>query len=276
MKKALTAVMAAALLVGCGNADETYRPERYTADKKDENKFYAENSATAQTSHSESVTQSTASAAFVPATNGEMRQTFLSDGDTLAYIAENLFSNGEYFTVVASAKKTETETDSTIYINGKLYEAPMLTLYQGRRILDTVTPDIPEGDRFITLESAADSYYYGGEVISNMREFGAAEYPDILGLVFRSGSPEAAVPEYARYFAVFDGKLAELSIYENGSRVSPRGTKLEPSSVGVAKQFLTVRKSGGGGYEVIKYEYHFDVENRRLTRKQVKFYGWEY
>ena len=106
-----------------------------------------------------------------------------------------------------------------------------------------------------------------------MREFGAEEYPDILGLVFRGSSAEAAVPEYARYFAVFDGKLTELAICENGKEVRPRGAKLEPVSAGVAKQHLTVKKAGGG-YEVIQYEYRFDVENRQLNRQKVRFSGW--
>lgn len=281
MKKAMVAAISAValLLSGCGNTDETYLPEQYVAenDSRDKNEAHTENSVQAvYSSRPVSSAHTSSVSAFTPTPDGELRQTFQADGDTLSYIAENVFSGGEYYTVVVSAKRTDTRTENTVYINGELYEKPTLSLYHKMRKRSTLVLDIPDGDRFITLESAADSYFYGGEVISNMREYGAAEYPDILGLVFQSRNAEAAVPEYARYFAVFDGKLTELAIYENGNAVSPRGAKLEPSSVGVAKQFLTVRKSGGNGYEVIKYEYRFDIENGLLIRKRVKFYGWEY
>ena len=275
---AAAAVLAVALLGGCGNTDETYRPEGYIDTAEQQNStFYSEISkpaaARAYALPSESAVLP---AALDPAPEGELRRTFTADGETLMFIAENIFSEGKYYTVTASASRTDTETQNTVYINGKLYSEPVLTLHQQWRKLDTVRLEIPDGDRFIALESAADNYSYGSEVISNMREFGAEEYPDVLGLVFRSSNTEAAVPEYARYFAVFDGKLAELAIFENGSEVSPRGAKLEPVSEGVAKQFLTVLKSSGTGYEVIKYEYHFDLENKRLNRQQVRFYGWEY
>ena len=36
-----------------------------------------------------------------------------------------------------------------------------------------------------------------------------------------------------------------------------------------------VAEKPSGGYTVIKYEYSFDVENKCLNRKQVKFTGWE-
>lgn len=274
MKRSAAAVLAVILLSGCGNADETYRPASYIdTPEKSERVVYTEISGSAEMyacfPQPESV--------FTPAApDGELRQTFTSDGGKLAFTVENLYSDGNYYTVVASAPRTDAEDENTVYINGELYGEPVLTLYQQWRKLDTVKLDISDGDRFLTLESAADSYSYGSEIISDMRAFGIAEYPDILGLVFRSTVTEAAVPEYARYFAVFDGKLTELEIYENGSRVSPRGAKLEPVSAGETKQFLTVLRSDGSGYEVIKYEYRFDLENKRLNRQQVRFYGWDY
>ena len=103
----------------------------------------------------------------------------------------------------------------------------------------------------------------------------AEEYPDIIGLIFQSDNSEAAVPIYERFFTVFGGKLAELPIYENGYEVNPRGAKLEPKSAGVAVQHLTVPKSSGDGYEIVKYQYSFDTENKRLNKQQVRFYGWE-
>lgn len=273
MKRFLAAALAAALLGGCGNADETYRPAGYIDPvSQAESTFVTEISRPAA-AH---VSNSAASSSAAPAPNGVLRQTFSSEDDALIFTVENLFSGGEYYTVTAAATRTDVESKSTIYINGELYGEPLLTLYKDGRQTGVLKLGIPDGDRFITLESAAENYSYGGEIISNKREFGAEEYPDILGFVFRSGSPEAAVPEYTRYFAVFEDKLTELAIRENGSKVDPRGTKLEPVSAGVAKQFLTVLKSGGGGYEVIKYEYVFDVDNKCLNKKQVKFYGWDY
>lgn len=273
MKRSAAAVLAVIILSGCGAADETYRPAVYTdiSDKR-ELTVYTEVSDTAEayaySSHSESN--------MPAAPDGVLRQTFTSDDGELVFTVENVFSGGEYYTVTASASRTDIKSENTVYINGELYGEPVLTLHQQWRKLDTVKLDIPDGDSFLTLESAADNYSYGSEIISNMREFGAAEYPDILGLVFRSTVTEAAVPEYARYFAVFDGKLTELEIYDNDSKVSPRGAKLEPVSAGLAKQFLTVLKTNGTGYEIIKYEYRFDLENRRLNRQQVRFYGWDY
>lgn len=277
MKKASAAVLAAALLSGCGSADETYRPAMY-ADTAPQPKsaVYTEISRPAEANTYISTPESALPlpAALEPAPEGELRQTFTSEDGRLVFIVENVFSDGIYYTVTASASKTDIEGKNTVYINGGLYEEPVLTLYRDLRELDSIRLGIPGGDRFITLESAADNYSYGGEIISNMREFGASEYPDVLGLVFRSSSTEAAVPEYARYFSVFDGRLSELAIYENGSEVRPRGAKLEPVSAGLAKQYLTVLRSSGTGYEVIKYEYRFDLENKRLNRQQVRFYGW--
>ena len=282
MKKfAAAAVLAVVFLSGCGNTDETYRPEGFSEPTEQaENTFHAEISKPAAAnfsmSPSELLPQSGAASA-APASGGDRspKQTFTSNSNELIFTVENLFSDGEYFTVTVSASKADGESQNTVYINGGLYEQPVLSLLKDGEQVGSLTLDIPSGDRFVMLESAADNYSYGSEIISNMRDFDADEYPDVLGLIFRSGA-EAAVPEYARYFAVFDGKLAELPIYENGSKARPRGAKLEPVSAGLAKQFLTVLKSSGSGYEIIKYEYRFDLENKRLNRQQVRFYGWDY
>lgn len=280
MKRAsAAAVLTAMLLSGCGNSDETYRPEGYfDDDEQTKSTYYAEISEPAEAYAPDPSSESTAqsvSAASVPDVtfpDGEIHRTFTSDSGKLSFTVYNVFSNGEYYTVAASATKTDSARNA-VYIDGESYEEPELTLFKNGQQLDSVKPGIPDGDSVLVFESAADNYSYGIEIISSMREFGASEYPDVFGLVFRSGS-DIAVPEYARYFAVFDGKLTELAIFENGSETGPRGARLEPVSAGVAKQFLTVPASNGG-YKVIKYEYSFDLENRRLNRKQVKFYGWE-
>ena len=204
----------------------------------------------------------------------ELAQTLTSDNGKVTFTLENMFSCGEYYTVTVSAEKAE--NGSTLYINGEAYGSPVLTLFKNGEPIDTVKLDIPDGEHFMIFESTKDNVSYGSEIISNMRDFDAAEYPDILGLVFRGSSTEAAVPEYARYFAVFGGKLTELPIYDNGIKVKPRGAKLEPVSAGLAKQYLTVLKSNGYEYEIIKYEYRFDLENKRLNRQQVRFYGFDY
>lgn len=276
-RSSAAAVLAVTLLSGCGNADETYRPEWYvdTAEQKEEAILRDTEISKPAAAHVYTPTSESAPL-FTPTYDGELRETFTSTENELIFAAENVFSDGEYYAVVVSAAKTDTESQNTVYINGELYEAPKLTLMSTGGQLGSVTLEMSNGDRFLTLESAADNYSYGSELISNMRDFGAAEYPDVLGLVFRSSNAEAAVPEYARYFAVFNGELTELAIYENGNKVSPRGAKLEPVSAGLAKQFLTVLKQSGAGYEIIKYEYRFDLENKRLNRQQVRFYGWDY
>lgn len=285
MKRFAAAVISAVILLsGCGNTDETYRPEAYSdTPEQKENAFHSEISKPAAAHASvlppESKPQSadvSVPAAPVSAGDRELKQTFTSNDSKLIFTVDNIFSDGEYYTVTASAAKADNESKNTVYINGELYEKPVLTLLKDGIQLDRIDLDIPSGERFVTLESAADNYSYGSEIISNMRDFDAAEYPDVLGLIFRSNSAEAAVPEYTRFFTVFGGKLAELPIFENGSEVRPRGTKLEPVSAGTAKQFLTVLKSSGEGYEIIKYEYRFDLENKRLNRQQVRFYGWDY
>lgn len=274
MKKFAAAVVSAVILLsGCGSADETYRPEGY-ADAPESSAAHAEPPKQGAAASDISSVSSGAShtAQNAPQTeedaDGSIVRTLASDDEKITFTLKNMFSGGEYYTVSVSAEITE---------NGASYGSPVLALLKNGETIDTLRLDIPENERFMVFESAADGSYYGSEIISNMRDFGAEEYPDILGLIFRGGSTEAAVPEYARYFAVFGGKLAELDIYENGAKVKPRGAKLEPVSAGLAKQYLTVLKGNGRlEYEIIKYEYRFDLENKRLNRQQVRFYGFEY
>lgn len=193
----------------------------------------------------------------------EIIPTLIAENDKSTLELANIYSEGKLFSVTASV--------------GTSARGEFLTLIlsQNGERRDTLGVAIPKGDSFVFLENAEDNSTYGFETLSNLREFDAPEYPDIIGFIFREENGEAAVPIYARYFAVFGGSLRELPVYENNKTVPPRGAKLESKSPGIAVQHLTVLRSGGEGYEIIKFEYYFDLENRRLDKKQVKFYGWE-
>ncbi|MDE6726816.1 MAG: hypothetical protein K2J80_02620 [Oscillospiraceae bacterium] len=272
-----SAVLAAVMLLcGCGGADETYRPEGYVtpADSAPPTTALAAPSEAVAATPSESALSDSRSAESSGA-NHDIAAAPYADNDTLRFTLENVFSGGEYYTVSVSGTRSNDSGGDTVSINGEAYDIPELTLSKDGEQLGSLQLTADSGEHFVLLENIAKNSSYGYEIISNMREFGAAEYPDILGLVFRGGN-ETAVPEYARYFAVFDGTLAELPIYENEQPVDPRGAKLEPASAGAAKQYLTVLNSSGSGYHVIKYEYRFDLDNRRLNRQQVRFTGWNH
>lgn len=282
MKKFAAAVVCIVIaLSGCGNADETYRPAGY-ADELSESPGLddplekpepaepkpsaAQTSASAQSSggvSEQSRTSSAYSYSIPPGEIPDITQELDAHGDTTRLTLYNVYAQGEFYSVTASAEQTAGRTALT------------LALSQSGQTLQTLNIYVPDGERFVLLENAEDNSSYGCEMLSNLREFGAAEYPDLIGLIFRGSNTEAAVPEYARYFAVFGGRLSELPIYEDGRRTAPRGAKLEPKSAGVAVQHLTVLRSSGEGYEIIKFEYRFDLENRRLDKRRVKFYGWD-
>lgn len=274
MKRYAAVTLAAALLflTGCGEADETHVPAGYFAESAEPTAgiskpraFSSESSAAGVSS--EEPRQSSAPPEIVYSYTAENVPEIiprLNIGDDRAKLEiNNVYSEGQLFTVTASVGE------------GVTGELLTLTLSQDEKRCDLLLTEIPRGDSFVFLENAEDNSTYGFEALSNLREFDAPEYPDIIGFIFREENGEAAVPEYARYFAVFGGKLRELSVYENDKEVPPRGAKLEPKSPGKAVQHLTVLRSGGEGYEIIKFEYHFDPENKRLNKRQVKFYGWE-
>lgn len=282
MKKPITAAVIAAVLMlsGCGTFEETYQPEVYVSSAKEAVPDTPPASAPERSGEPlvrAPVRRTAGTAAYTsaPPDDHELKTTVRSGGDKITFTLDNLFSEGTYYTVTVSGTKTAAQ-DDTVTINGEPYGSIEITLLRDGRQLDCMPLEIPSGDRLVILESAAENLSYGYELISNARDYNASEYPDILGLVFRSSETEAAVPEYARYFAVFGGKLANLPICVNGNEVSPRGAKLEPRSAGFAVQHLTVLKASGEGYEIVKYEYRFDVENKRLNKQQVRFYGWEY
>ncbi len=275
------AIVTVLILSGCGTFEETYQPEVYVSCSKEtalnaaSSDFSEESVASSASADVRQETDAAALAKIRP-DDHELKTSLSASGGRIVFSLENVFSEGRYYTVTVSGTKTAAHGGNTVTINGELYGNIEIALLQDGKQLDRLPLEIPNGDRIVILESAAENLSYGYELISNVRDYGAEEYPDILGLVFRSRETEAAVPEYARYFAVFGGKLEKLPIYMNGSEVSPRGAKLEPRSAGFAVQHLTVLKASGNGYEIVKYEYRFDLENKRLGKQQVRFYGWEY
>ena len=277
MKKIAATIAAILLLSGCGKADENYRPEHYVYSTE----THAENQNDGSSESSTSIPESSSSSSTItstvkskPAESHNISQSVSSDSDTLKFTIDNVFSGGQYYDIVVSASKSDTEGKDTIIIDGILYGGVSLTLFKNGKQTDRLPIEVPNGEHFVLLENVADKLSYGYDFISNMREYGAEEYPDILGLIFQNDS-DIYVPVYERFFTVFDGKLTELPIYQNNVEVEPRGAKLEPKSAGVAVQHLTVPKSNGNGYEIVKYEYRFDTENKRLNKQQVRFYGWE-
>lgn len=283
MKKFAAIIAAIMLLSGCGVSDETYQPEKYV-DISDNTQSASPTPAPPhQSSAATSSHTSSAEVSRIQNNNTEesgireLKTAPAADQNKLAFTIENLFSEGEYYTLVISGTKTDETEKSTITSNGEYYSDIALTLFKDGRQIDRLAADVLNGERLMILESAAEELSYGCEVISNLRKFGTEEYPDFIELVLRGGSNEAAVPEYARFFTVFNGKITELLVYENGIKTSPRGAKLEPRGAGLAVQFLTVLKNNGlEEYKIIKYEYRFDLENKRLNKQQMRFYGYEY
>ena len=207
----------------------------------------------------------------------EAIQTPRIDGDRLTFRIVNVYADGQYYTVdISGIKYTGAEGTpdiDTTYINGELYGDFRLELMQKGEILDSLKINVPRDDRFLILESVTEGLSYGCELISNKRDFGSDEYPDLIQLDYHILN-EVEVPQYARYFAIFDGKLTEVPVYENGKEVAPYGTHVETKDAGLMVQHI-VAEEYNGSYTVIKYEYTFDVEKRSLVRKQVRFYGWE-
>ena len=162
------------------------------------------------------------------------------EGSRLSYSIMNVYSEGDYYTVEISCIKlvetTEATELETTYING---------------VLQDLT--------------------YGCELISNMRDFSAKEYPDLIQLDFHMIN-EAEVPQYARYFAVSGAKLTEVAVYENEREVAPYGTHLEPESAGLMIQRIVAKEYGE--YTVKQYEYTFDPETLTITRKRVRYTGY--
>jgi len=265
MKKTRTAAVlcAAILLTGCAGEKRKSSSESTSVSvKTEESSFYTEESTASETS------------------SGTAPDIMLSSQvskDKLLFKIQNVYSDGDCYEADICGERLDEgnsgDKDGTVTIDGELYGGFKLRLYKDGMPANTIVIAVPEGDRFLIMESVKKELEYGCEVISNKRLFGADEYPDIIQLDFYKAN-EVEAPQYARYFAVFDGKIAEVPVYEDGAETSPYGTHPEPKSAGLMVQHLTA-DDGAGGYTVLKFEYTFDVENKRLQKKQVKFYGWE-
>lgn len=275
MKKILSAaivVFSVIIFVGCNleNSETSYHYTSATQPPTEEPPPAAVTTTTANTSAQTSLDASD----VIP----EAIQTPRVQGDRLSYTIINIYSESDYYTVEISGVKyksyEESETDiDTTYINGDLYGDFRLDLLKRGEVIDSLKINVPRDDRFLILESVAENLSYGCEIISNKREFLAEEFPDLIQLDFHIIN-EVEAPQYARYFAVFGGKITEVPVYEDGEETAPYGTHLEMRSAGKMIQHLVAEKPSGG-YTVIKYEYSFDVENKCLNRKQVRFTGWE-
>ncbi len=197
------------------------------------------------------------------------------DGIRLSYSIVNVFSGGEYYTVDISGVKLTDTADApdieTTYVQGDLYGDFRLDLLKQGEIIDTLKINVPRDDRFLIFESVTQELTYGCELISNMRDFGTSEYPDLIQLDFHILN-EAEVPQYARYFTVSGGKLYEVPIYENGAESAPYGTHLEPESAGVMIQRIVAKEYGE--YTVKQFEYTFDPDSLIMTRRRVQYTGY--
>lgn len=201
--------------------------------------------------------------------------TARQDGDRLVYTRENVWSGGQTYTVEISGARQDGAaiTDETTYVKGKVYGDFRLEIVSGGEVQSSLKINVPRDDIFLILDSSADGIDYGCDILSSKELYGSTQYPDIIQLDFYRKS-DYEVPQYARYFAIINGEMTELDIYENGAPVSPRGTHPKMRSAGMFVQHLCV-KNGSGGYEVIQYEYRFDVQNKRLNRKKVRFTGYK-
>lgn len=278
MKRFAAAITAFMLcLSGCGYDDETYQPA-----------YFGDESSSTETANAPEPAQSAASVvssliqhtSTLPENNTSREITLNprpSDSE-LTLTADGIYSDGKFYTVEVTGKKSADQTalpdDKTTYVNGVLYGDFRLKSSLNGDPTGILKLDIPRDDMFLVMDYIAEDMTYGCEVISNYRQFGAEEYPDIIELDFYING-ELEVPQYARYFAVLNGEIAEIPVYEGGSAAKPLGTHLEPKSAGRMVQHLTISSGAPNSYEIVKYEYIYDIENHRLNRKRVKFYGWE-
>ena len=205
-------------------------------------------------------------------------QTARVNGERITFTADDVFSEGQYYSVMISGAKMANQSagvsNDTTYIDGILYGDFRLDLYKAGTLADTLKINVPADDSFLILEDLVGEKKNNGFMLrSHKEEFSDDSYPDLVQLDFKR-QEGMAVPEYARYFAVFDGKLDEIRFYDNGNEVAPIGTKAKMRGDGIFTQNLTIQ-DGKGGYTVIKFEYSLDLDRHRFNRKQVRFTGWE-
>ena len=202
-------------------------------------------------------------------------QTPRIEGDRLSYSIKNVYSAGNYYTVEISCIKLSENSEATkletTIIDGCLYGDFRLDLISRGEIIDTLKINVPRDDSFLIFENVLKELTYGCEIISNMRDFQADEYPDLIQLDFTILN-EVEVPQYARFFAISGDKLSEIPVYENGIETAPYGTHLEPKSAGLMIQHIVAKEHGT--YTVKQYEYTYDPEKLTLTRKRVRYTGY--
>lgn len=275
-------ILAAAVVIGiiplssCNDVEENYRPEYYV-EYEDERTDETDNAPlpTAAKPAAAAIGQRAETAAVRD--NGVPETTSYSeaDGGRLTFTVGNIFSQGEYYTVSVVGEKSDDKPldETTTYVNGELYGDFRLVLLKDGAELDSIAINVPRDDRFLIMDSVLGNLSYGCAVLSNKRDFSTDDYPDIIQLDFYKVN-ELEIPQYGRYFAIFDGRLAELPVYENGAEAEPCGTHLEPRGEGRAVQHLCVYTPSGKSLMVAKYEYIFNLEERRLDKRKVDFLGW--
>lgn len=277
MKIIAAAIVAFLLcLSGCGYDDATYQPAYF-----DDESSSADSNAPESTQSAVSIAVSPAVSYSLPLPEPEPEITLtprFSDSEITLTVG-GVYSDGSFYTVDITGRKSVDQTaapdDRTTYVNGVLYgEFRLKSSGADGEATGILNLEVPRDDMFLIMNNVAENLTYGCEVISNYRQFGAADYPDIIELDFFINN-ELEVPQYARFFAVLNGEIAEIPVYENGSPAQPLGTHLEPKSAGRMVQHLTVSSGISNRYEIVKYEYIYDTENNRLNRKRVRFYGWE-
>jgi len=249
------------LLCGCGVIEENYLPDDYGGTVEIENSAAHEAAPVelpAAKPHADAVNIADGAENDVPAIECSAE----INGSSYAYTVNNVYARDGYYTVHIVGEM----------LDGALGKFRLVLLKDGAE-LDSLTLDIPDGDDFIIMDSVANGLAYGCGIISNMRDFAAEDYPDIIQLDFYKEN-ELEIPQYGRYFAIFDDKIAELEVYENGVETAPRGTHLELRSAGRMVQHLCVYTPSGQSLMVEKYEYIFDIEKRRLNKRKVDFLGW--
>lgn len=275
MKKIFVITVIFALFIsGCGYADETYQPAYF-----DESSSSIEKEKPAQSASSvvSSLIQHTPT---LPETaTPEITLTSSHTNNELKFTVDGVYSDGKFYTVNITGKKSADQTaspdDKTTYVNGVLYGDFRLKSSLNGEETGLVNLEIPRDDKFLIMNSVTENLTYGCSVISSFRQFSAPKYPDIIELDFYING-ELEVPQYSRFFAVINNEITEIFVYENGERSTPRGSHLEPKSAGRMIQHLTISTGRPDSYEIAKFEYIYDLENHRLNRKRVRFYGWQY
>ncbi|MBP1542807.1 MAG: hypothetical protein J6A16_01815 [Oscillospiraceae bacterium] len=276
MKRKLFAVLSAIVMCGCAADKETSSlPETVTSTAATDTTTTVKTTASAATTTTSETTPVTS---YVEPEPDEVIPAAIQsprvDGDRLSYTIMNVYSDGEYYTVDISGVKLGDEAqinNETTYIFGDIYGDFRLDLQKDGEMIDSMKINVPRDDRFLILESVKDGLSYGCELISNKRHYAADDHPDLIQLDFHI-IDEGETPQYARFFAIFDGKLTEVPVYENGVETAPYGTHLEMLSKGVMEQHI-VASDDRGVFSVIRYEYTFNIEERCLERQQTKFYG---